>query len=115
MPEYQMRSLIRRLCGILFLAVAMALALGPWLRPPLELDMKAASFSLANTAAASRVLNGAGIFCVAGAIGLILVLWSPQALSVVAGGVMVVAMAFGTSVIANHPELIERLDRQRLE
>jgi hypothetical protein len=28
---------------------------------------------------------------------------------------MVIAMAFGASVIANHPELIERLNRQRLE
>jgi len=116
MPEsYERHPLIHRLYGILFLTVAMALALGPWLRPPLEADINAASFSFATTAAASRVLNGAGIFCVAGLIGLILVLWSPQTLSFIAGSIMVMAMAFGTSVIANHPQLIERLDRQRLE
>jgi hypothetical protein len=116
MPESnQMRSLIHRFYGILFLTAAMALALGPWLRPPFEPDINAASLSLATTAAPSRVLNGAGVFCAAGAIGLILILWMPQTLSFIAGSIMVMAMAFGTSVIANRPELIERLDRQRLE
>src|SRR5262249_41028380 len=113
--SYQRHPLFHRLYGILFLTAAMPLALGPWLRPALEPDINAASFSLTSTAAASRVLSGAGIFCFVGAIGLILVLWSPRTLSFVAGSIMVVAMAFGTSVIANHPQLIERLDRQRLE
>ncbi len=116
MPKCRQRHpLIHRLYGVLFLSSAMALALGPWLRPPLEPDINAVSFSFATTATASMVLNGAGIFCVAGAIGLMVVLWSPQSLSFVAGSIMVVAMAWGTSIIANHPELIERLDRQRLE
>jgi hypothetical protein len=103
------------LYGILFLTAAMPLALGPWLRPPLEPDINAASFSLATTATASKLLSGAGIFCFAGVIGLILVLRSPRTLSFVAGSMMVVAIAFGASVIANHPQLVERLDRQWLE
>jgi hypothetical protein len=77
--------------------------------------MSAASFSFATTAAASSLLSGASIFSAAGVIGLIMVLWSPQTLSFVAGSIMVMAMAFGSSIIANHPLLIERLDRQRLE
>jgi hypothetical protein len=110
-----MRSLVHRLYGILFLTVALALALGPWLRPPLEPDMNAAAFSFATTAAASRMLSGAVIFCALGIIGFVLLIWSPRTLPLIAGSIMVIAMAFGASVIANHPELIERLDRQRLE
>jgi hypothetical protein len=116
MPEsYPRHPLIHRLYGLLFVAVAMTLALGPWLRPPLEPDINAASLSFTGTTAFSRVLSGAGVFCVAAAVGLIFILWSPRSLSLAAGSIMVVAMAFGANVIANDPQLIERLDRQRLE
>jgi hypothetical protein len=103
------------LYGIVFLAVAMALALGPWLRPPLEPDINGTSLSFTAAAAPSTILSGAGIFCIAALVGLSLILWSPEVLSFVAGAFMVIGMAFATGIIANNPQLIERLDRQRLE
>jgi hypothetical protein len=113
--------LSRRGLAVGFLLGAAGFALIPWLRPPLSRDIRGLELPLAvqTRPAAEELLYGArpraldsvgALILGITAVGVVVVLLSPRRLALVAGVLLVGAVAANAAAALNHPVLTELLD-----
>jgi hypothetical protein len=114
-----------RALALIFLLACLALAIGPWLRPPLAVDIRGAAIPLNGAlspvpSSVETPVSGSigGLLSVLVALGALAVVWEPRLLKSVAGCLLTVAIACNMSLVANNPQAFERFhhqEAQRLE
>jgi hypothetical protein len=110
---------------VVFLLTALAIALAPWIHPPLSADVRGIHASLGlraqRSAAPEEFLSGArcarpdSVGVVLGllvAVGLVVVVRRPERLGAFAGVLLAAALAANAACALNHPALTEAMDRE---